>query len=163
MAARDQERPARLGQRTVLDEVDRDVADQVVDAVERLAGRGGQRLGRGESDHQRTHQAGPGGDSDGVQFGQVDVGLGERAPQRRHHRLQMGPRSHLGDDPAPARVLIDRGRDHVGQQLPPAHDADAGLVAGGLDAQHQRAGHALHSHSGEATSSAMTRACRPGP
>ena len=63
-----------------------------------------------------------------------------------NHRLQVRPRGHLGHDAAEPRVLVDRRRDLVGEQLHPARvvdrdDADSGLVAGGLDTQHDRARH----------------------
>ena len=56
----------------------------------------------------------------------------------RHHRLQVRPRRHLGHDAAEPGVLLDRGGDRVGEQGVAADDADAGLVAGGLDAEDQR-------------------------
>ena len=52
----------------------------------------------------------------------------------------MGARGDLGDDAAEACVLLDRGGDRVGEQRVAAYDADPGLVAGRLDAQHERFG-----------------------
>ena len=49
VAAGDEHRQRRLGQRAVLDDVDGDVRGEVVDAVERLAEGDGQRLGRGDA------------------------------------------------------------------------------------------------------------------
>ncbi|CAM5360367.1 hypothetical protein STENM327S_08652 [Streptomyces tendae] len=57
---------------------------------------------------------------------------------RRNHRLQVGAARHLRNDTAEAGVLVDAGGDGVGQQGGAAHDTDAGLVAGGLDPQHER-------------------------
>ena len=47
----------RLGQRAVLEQVDRDVPGEVVDPVERLVQRVRQRLGTGQADDQGAHQA----------------------------------------------------------------------------------------------------------
>ena len=57
VAAGHQQRDARLGQRAVLELVDRDVRGQVVDAVQRGAERERERLGRGDADQQRAGQA----------------------------------------------------------------------------------------------------------
>ena len=57
VAAADQQRQARLGQRPVLELVDRDVGGEVVDAVQRLAERERERLGRGDADQQRAGEA----------------------------------------------------------------------------------------------------------
>ena len=43
-----------------------------------------------------------------------------------------------GTTPPNRACSVDTGRDRVGEQRVPAHDADAGLVAGRLDAEHQR-------------------------
>ena len=55
-----------------------------------------------------------------------------------HHRLEVRPARHLGHDAAEPRVLVDAARDGVDEQGLAAHDADAGLVARRLDAEHQR-------------------------
>src|SRR6476660_4926987 len=55
----------------------------------------------------------------------------------------MGPAGHLGHHSAEPDVLLDTGGDFVREQLVAADDADAGLVAGGLDAQDQRSAHDL--------------------
>ena len=60
----------------------------------------------------------------------------------RHHRLEVGPAGDLGHDAAEAGVLLDAAGDRVGEQGVAADDADAGLVAGGLDAEDQGFGHA---------------------
>ena len=62
----------------------------------------------------------------------------QRPVDGRDHRLQVRPAGHLGHDAAEARVLVDAGGDRVGEQLVPAHEPDAGLVAGRLDAEDQR-------------------------
>ena len=55
----------------------------------------------------------------------------------RHHRLEVGPAGDLRHDAAEAGVLVDAAGDRVGEQRVAADDADAGLVAGGLDAEDQ--------------------------
>ena len=57
MAAADQQRQARVGQRAVLELVDGDVRGEVVDAVQRLAEPDRERLGRGDADQQGAGQA----------------------------------------------------------------------------------------------------------
>ena len=51
--------------------------------------------------------------------------------------LEVRASRHLGHDAAVAGVLLHRGGDDVGEQGGAAHDADPGLVAGRLDAEHQ--------------------------
>ena len=135
VAAADQHRQARLGQRAVLELVDGDVGGEVVDAVDRLAEPDRQRLGRGDADQQRAGQAGAAGHRDRVDVVQPDAGGLAGPLDGRHHRLEVRPAGHLGHDAAEARVLLDAAGDRVGEQGVAAHDADAGLVAGGLDAR----------------------------
>ena len=166
VAAGDEQGDARLGQRAVLQQVDGDVTHQVVDPVQRLVERVRERLGGGEPDHQRPHQPGPTGDGDAVQFGQIDVGLGEGTFQGGSDGLQVRSAGHLRHHPAEPGMQVDAGGDLVGQQLMAPDQADAGLVAGGLHAHDQRAAH-------ERPPSRRTRghrayrfrinACRPGP
>jgi hypothetical protein len=121
--------------------VDGDVRGQVVDAVQRLAQRERVRLGRRHPDEQGAGQPGPGGDGHGVDLTRTDARGGERAVEGRDHRLQVRPAGHLGHDAAEPGVLLDAGGDGVGEQLAAADQPDARLVAGGLDAEHQRGGH----------------------
>ena len=72
------------------------------------------------------------------------------------HRLDVRPGGDLRDDASEAGVLLDRRSERVGQQDPVAHDADAGLVAGGLEAQD--GGHRLSRRRAEP---AMTSASAP--
>ena len=141
VAAADQHRQARLGQRAVLELVDRDVGGQVVDAVDRLAEPDRERLGRGDADQQRTGQARTAGHRDRVDVVRADAGGLAGPLDRRHHRLEVGPAGDLGHDAAEARVLVDAAGDRVGEQGVAADDADAGLVAGGLDAEDQGLAH----------------------
>jgi hypothetical protein len=51
----------------------------------------------------------------------------------------MRAAGNLGHHAAEAGVLVHRRCHLVGEELPAAHDPRAGLVAGRLDAEHQRA------------------------
>ena len=133
-----QQRQARLGQRPVLELVHRDVRGQVVDAVQRAVQRERQRLGRGVPHQQRAGQPGAGGHRDGVDVGEPHAGLGAGPLEHRDHGLQVGPAGHLGDHPAEPLVLGHAGGHRIGEQRRAADQADPGLVAGGLDAEHQR-------------------------
>ena len=125
----------------MLERVDGDVRGEMVDPVERHVPGGRVGLGRRDPDEQRPRQARPRGDGHGVDVARADPGRRQRPVHGRDHRLQVRPGGHLGDHAAEAGVLVDRGGDLVGEQLhPPAlvdgDDADAGLVARGLDAEH---------------------------
>jgi len=145
VAARDEERDCGVFERPrlrarcrMVEHVGADMADEVVDGVERLVQRDGEGLRRSDAHHQRPREAGSARDRDGVELGERDTRLGERRLERGHERLQVGARRDLGHHPAVAGVLVHRRGDHVGEQGGAAHDADAGLVAAGLDAEHQR-------------------------
>ena len=127
----------------MLQGVDGDVRGEVVDPVERHVPRRRVGLRRRDPDQQRTRQPGTGGDRDGGDVARAHPGRRQRPVHGRNHRLQVRPGGHLGHDAAEARVLVDRRGDLVGEQLHPARvverdDADAGLVAGGLDPQDDR-------------------------
>ena len=103
----------------MLQQVDGDVRGQMVDPVERLAERERVGLGRGDPDQQRAGQARAGGDRDRVEVGAAHAGRVQRAVHGRDHRLEVGPAGDLGHHPAEPRVLVDAGRDRVGEQLEP--------------------------------------------
>ena len=103
-----------------------------------------------------------------------DPGGGQRPVHRRDHRLQVRPGGHLGHHPAEPGVLLDAGGDLVGQQLPATHDAHPRLVAGGLDANDQRAEDQRAAHDAPESAAGWfgqdsrsynfkISACRPGP
>ena len=140
-----EQRQGRLGQGTVLQGVDGHVRREVVDAVERLPERHGERLGRGHAHQQRTGQARSGRHGDGVEVGQTHPGLAAGALDGGDHGLEVGPGRDLGHHAAEAGVLVDAARDRVDEQRAAAHDPDAGLVARGLEPEDERlvgAGHA---------------------
>ena len=167
------------GQWPVLEQVDGDVADEVVHPVQRLVEGDRECLGRGQPDDQRAHQARAGSDGDRVHLGQVDVG-GLTGPAKGwDQRLQVRPAGDLGYHSTEADVLLHRGRDFVGQQSIAPDDAHPGLVTAGLDTEDQRAvahvhtgAHALVSAQSVASSQppvvsvigrSITTASRPGP
>ena len=125
----------------MVEEIDGDVPDEVVHPVQRFAKMRGEGLGGRDPHQQGSHQAGAGGDSDGVNLGQVHVGRGDGALQGGHEGRQVRPGGDLRHHSPETRVEVDGACDLVGQQLVAADDADAGLVAGGLDSQDQRFAH----------------------
>ncbi len=139
MATADEQGHGGRGQRAVLQDVHRHVGRQVVDAEQRLAQTEGERLGRGDPHQQGTRQTRAVRDGDRVEVVQADAGLGARPLDHGHHRLHVGAAGHLGDDTAEPRVLVHAAGDGVREQGAAPHDADAGLVAGRLDAEHQGA------------------------
>ena len=144
----------------MLQQINRDMADQVVHPVERLVQRVRERLGAGEADDQCTHQARSDRYRNTVDFRQIDVRGCASALQRRHHRLQVSTARHLWNDAAEPYVQLDAGRHLVGQQLVPPDDADPGLVAGGLDANNERAADGPDRRTGHTSS--VVRARRSG-
>ncbi len=119
-----------------------DVADEVVDGVERPVEREGKRFRGADADHERAREPRAVRDGDRVEVGKADARLGERGPKGGLERFEVGAGGDLGNDPAEARVLIHRRGDHVGQQRLAAHDSNAGLVAAGLDSENERFAHA---------------------
>jgi hypothetical protein len=128
----------------VLQRVDGDVGRQVVHAVQGLVERQGEALGRGDADQQRAGQAGSAGDRDRVDVGRLDPRGLAGPPDRRDHRLQVRATGDLRYDAAEPGVLLDTGRDRVGEQRLPADDPDPGLVTRRLDPQNQGL---VHTHS----------------
>ncbi len=141
MPAGHQERDRGGRQWAVLELVHGDVRGQVIDAVQRLVQRHRVGLRRGDPDQQRAGQAGPGRHGDRVHRGQLLARGREGALHRRDHRLQVGAARHLGHHPAEPGVLVHARRHRVGQQFAAADQPGARLVAGRLDAEHERGGH----------------------
>ena len=113
------------------------MGDQVVNAVEGLAGSDSERLRRGDTHHECARQAGASGDGDSVHLIKGDVRFGECRLEGGNHRIQVGAGGDLRNHAAEAHVLLHRGGNGVAQQLRTAHNADTGLIAGGFDAQNE--------------------------
>ena len=130
----------RLTSQHLVQHADSHVGDEVVDAVERLAGGQGESLGSGHADHERPGQSGARGHGDRVDLLQGDAGGDQGLLQGGDELLQVGTGGDLRDHPAEAHVLLHGGGHSVGQQLGSADDPESGLIARGLDAQHERCG-----------------------
>ncbi len=145
VSAGDEQRDARGLERDTRPAVDAEeirahVSDEVVDAVQRDVEGHGERLRRADADHERAGEAGTRGDGDRVELAEGDARLGERRVDGGGERLEVRAGGDLGDDAAVARVLVHGAGDDVGEEGLPADDADARLVAGGLDAEDEGAG-----------------------
>jgi hypothetical protein len=140
--AGDDQRDAALGQGPVVEDVDRRVAGEVVHGVERHPRGERVRLARREAHLQRRAQPGSGGDRDGGDVGEVDLGAPQRGAHHRGHRLEVRPRRDLGHHAAEARVLVHARGQRVAEQDPARDQAHARLVARRLDAEDQRCAHA---------------------
>lgn len=138
MAAGDDQGDAALGERAVVEDVDGGVAGEVVHAVE--GDTEGQRVGLagGKADLHRRGEAGPGGGGDGVDVAEADPGLVEGVAHHRGDGVQVGAGGDLRDDASEAGVLVHARGEGVAEQDAVGDDADAGFVAGGLDAQDDR-------------------------
>ena len=106
VATGDDESDEVLGQRPLSELIDGQVADDVVDAVQGLAQRRGQRLRRADTDGQRTDETRSGRYRDRVHIRQGHSCLVERSIQRGQEGLEVRARRDLGDDAAVAGVLI---------------------------------------------------------
>jgi hypothetical protein len=138
---------------TCIEPVRRDVALDVVDGDERQAARESEAARRVQADEQRAGQPGAGGHGDGVEVVPPTGGLGERLPDDRHDRGEMGARGHLRYDAAGGRVQAALARHHGrvdGEESPavgvalPGDDGGGRLVAGGL---HPEDAHGRHTSS----------------
>ena len=123
----------------MLQQVHRDMPDEMVDPVQGLVQRVRQRLGAGQTDDEGAHQARARRHGNTVNLRQVDVGGSAGSLQRGHHGLQVGATCHLRHHAAKPHMQLDAGGHFVGQQLMPANNADPGLVARGLDTDDERA------------------------
>ena len=130
VAAADQHRQARFGQRPVLELVDRHVGREVVDAVDRLAEPDRQRFRRGHTDEQCPGEPGAARDRYRVDVVQLDAGGPAGSIDGRHHGLEVRTAGHLGYDAPEPRVLLDTARHRIGQQRVPPHDPHPGFVTG---------------------------------
>ena len=145
---------ARIG----VEDVGRDVTDEVVHGVERLVERDREALGGADADHQGTREPGAAGHGHGVDLVEAHPGFGERGVDRGLQRLEVRAGGDLGDHAAVTGVLVHAGGDRVAEQLTAADDPDAGLVAAGLDAEHEGRVHQHHPFPVVAASSGVRRA-----
>ena len=138
MPAAHQQRDGGSFEFAALKNVNANVPDQVIDRIDGLAGCHRERFGCPNADHERPSEAGSVGHGNCVELIQGDASLIQGLVQCWAQGLEVRSSGDLWHDTAEASVLIHAARNHVGQQAVAAHDADAGLVAGGLDAEHER-------------------------
>ena len=114
---------------------------EVIDGDQRLAERGGQRLGGGQPDQHAPDQAGAGRGGDGIDIAQRDAGLAAGLGDDVVEIAHMGARRQFGHDAAKGGVFIqlrahDIGNDHAPAGIVAHNDGRGGFVAAGLDAQY---------------------------
>ena len=114
----------------------RNVAAEVVNAVERHAPGRGIGLGGRGSHQQGTGQARSHGGGDGIRL--FDARLIQRRLHDLRHGLKVGTGGDFRDDAAETRMLLHGGSNGVSDDLHVAvlaqlDDAHAGFIAGGLD------------------------------
>ena len=138
MPARDHEHHRRQRQGPVVEDVGVDVGDQVVDPDQGPVEGERVGLGRRHPDQQRPGQAGADGDRDRVDVAQAGPAQRAGLLDGRVEQVDVGPRGDLGHHPAVAGVQGLLVGEHVGaDQAAVGDQGDAGLVAGGLDPEHQ--------------------------
>ena len=99
----------------VLQQANANVGDQVVNAVEGLAGGNSERLRRGDADHECARQTGAGSDGDSVHLIEGDVCFGECRLEGGDHGVQVCAGGDFGDHAAKAHVLFHGGGDGVAE------------------------------------------------
>ena len=82
------------------------MAHEVVDRVERLVERQGERLRRANADHKRAAEAGAARHGYCVEIFERDIRLCECLFESRNERLEVGSRRDLWHNPAVASVLV---------------------------------------------------------
>ena len=113
-----------------------DVAFEVVDGDEGLAGAEGEGLGVEDADKEGSGEAGAVGDGDGVEVGVLESGFGYGGADDRDDVAEVLAAGELGDDAAVVGVEGDLAGDDVREEIAAgADDGGGGLVAGGLDAE----------------------------
>ena len=121
-----------------------DVAFKVVDGDEGDVLREGQGLGVGDADEQSTGEARAGGNGDGVEIGEGDVGLGESGADDGDDGAEVLAAGEFGNDSAVASVGGDLGGDGRGEGAGAAlYDGGGGLVAGGFDGEDKTDAHLI--------------------
>ena len=115
-----------------------DVADQVIDRVERHVETRSQAFCPADANHQSTDQPRTGGDRYGVNVFGANSGDPHRIIHYLGQRLQVGPRRHLWHHPTKTLVLGHRRRNHVGQQCVPPDNPHTGFITARLNANNER-------------------------
>jgi hypothetical protein len=111
------------------------VADEVVDADERLACGPGEPLGGLHADEERPRESGAACDRDAVDRVERRASAGERLAHHRHDGARVISRGDLGDDAAVGGMERHLAVDDIGEDRPvDLDDGGRGLVARGLDA-----------------------------
>jgi hypothetical protein len=142
-AGRDQAHERRLD-RVGLEEVGGDVTLEVVDGDQRQPAGRGQRLGGGDADEQRAHEAGALGDRDAVDAVEGRLRLRQRVVDDRVDELEVVARRDLRHHAAEA-VVDALGGDDVGEYLAAvADDGGTGVVAGSLEREDHPGGAVRH-------------------
>ena len=104
MAARDQQK--KIGEfDTISQPGGQRVTFEVVDRDKGLSGTPGNPLPHHGADNQTADKTGARGSSYSVEFGQRDVGVGERSVDHDIEMIEMCPSGNLGYDPAKRRVF----------------------------------------------------------
>ena len=91
------------------------VAFEVVDGDERQFLGEGESFGVGDADQKRSGETGAGGDGDGVEIKESDVGLGEGGADDGDDGAKMLAAGQLGNDSAITGVGGDLGGDNRGE------------------------------------------------
>ena len=112
----------------------KDVSVQVIDGVERLVRREGERFCRRNTDDEAADQAGAARDRDCIDVGKTQLSAAERVVDRCREQRDVLTARDFRDDTAVLRmkrVLIGRhARQHVAAV---AHDGGRGIIARGLN------------------------------
>jgi len=152
MAAGNQQRHERRLGRIGFQQRRQQVAFHVVHADRRHAQRPGHRPRRRGTHQQRARQTRTGGIGDAAEIGRGQPGLGQGLAHQRQQLAHVVAAGQLGHHAAVVRVQLDLAVQGVGQQALagrlrlPAQQGHAGLVAGGLDAEHRAGDGVPRSH-----------------
>src|SRR5580658_6992666 len=108
----------------------------MVNGDQRKIGGKGERFCISDPNEQGSGQSWAAGNSDGVEVGEGDAGLGKRSADDRNDGAQMLARGQLGDDSAVAGMGGDLRSNDGGESVGAAlNDGCSGLVAGGFDGE----------------------------
>ena len=117
------------------------MAFHVMNADHRLAEREAERARYARADQERAGEPGPAGVGDAVEIGELRARIGQDALRERHDAPDVVARGELGHDAAVDRVHRHLRMERVGEQaaVRVVH-GEAGLVAGGFDADDEHGG-----------------------